>query len=71
MTAVALAADERLWAAFARYDAVWGAAGEELPAARLELCRALLACGEQLPALVLAQMEVDRALVEDRRVIGV
>ncbi|MCU1591612.1 MAG: hypothetical protein JWP11_2868 [Frankiales bacterium] len=71
MSAVPLAAHERLSAAFARYDALWGTQGDDLPAARLELCLALLACGETLPAPVLAQMERDRAAVSERVVIEV
>ena len=61
MAVVRLAAQERLSAAFARYDAVWKARGDDLPAARLELCLALLACGEVLEPAVVAQMERDRA----------
>jgi hypothetical protein len=71
MAVVPLSAHERLSAAFARYDALWVTGGDDLPAARLELCRALLACGDQLPPSVLAQMERDRAAVEDRQVIEV
>jgi hypothetical protein len=63
---VPLAADERLSAAFARYDAEWMTGGEGLPAARLELCEALLACGESLPESVRAQMARDRASAGQR-----
>ncbi len=64
MTVVRLAAEERLVAAFARYDAVWPD-GEplELAADRLELCRAMLDLDETLPAEVLAQMARDEAAV--------
>ena len=53
MTVVRLAAEERLVAAFARYDAVWPD-GEplEVAADRLELCRAMLDLDETLPAEV-------------------
>jgi hypothetical protein len=62
---VRLAAQERLVAAFARYDAVWSEGPlDELPATRYELCLALIACGEVLPAPVLAQMDRDRAALE-------
>jgi hypothetical protein len=60
-TIVPLAADERLLAAYARYDAEWAARGEGLVAARIELCEALLACGEQLAPAVVAQLTRDRA----------
>jgi hypothetical protein len=59
---VHLAAEERLSAAFGRYEAAYGFEDRvELVAARLELCAALLACGEELPSPVLAQMDCDRA----------
>lgn len=65
MTVVRLAAQERLIAAFASYDAVWSSAGRDMDVApaRLELCSALLDCGEELPPSVLEQMERDRAVV--------
>jgi hypothetical protein len=71
MTVVPLSAHERLSAAFARYDALWVTGGDELPAARLELCRALVECGDQLEPALLAQMDLDRATVESRQVIEV
>jgi hypothetical protein len=58
---VPLAADERLSAAFARYDAEWAARGEGLITARIELCEALLACSEPLPDGVITQLALDRA----------
>ena len=60
MTVVPLAADERLAAAFKRYQAAWEVKGYELVAARLELCEALLAVGETLAPELQAQMAEDR-----------
>jgi hypothetical protein len=68
---VPLAADERLSAAFARYDDEWSKGGDGLTAARIELCEALLACGETLPPVVVTQLAVDRAAVAARVVISV
>jgi hypothetical protein len=69
---VPLAAQERLSAAFARYEAVYGSGDRNaLVAARLELCLALQECGEELPAAVLAQMERDRAELAQRPVLRV
>ena len=64
MTAIVhVAADERLLAAYARYDAEWSRRGDGLIEARIELCEALLACGEALPREALAQLDRDRAIV--------
>jgi hypothetical protein len=64
MAVVRLAAEERMLAAFARYDAVWPNGPQlEVAAARVELCQALLALGEVLPPEVLAQVERDQAAV--------
>lgn len=71
MPIVPLAADERLSTAFARYEAAWTGDEDDLPAARLELCQALLACGEQLPPSVLAQMDRDRAALVPAQVVRV
>jgi hypothetical protein len=60
VTALPLAADERLVAAFKRYEAAWAVKGYELTAARLELCEALLAVGETLAPELQAQMDEDR-----------
>jgi hypothetical protein len=65
-TIVPLAADERLLAAYARYDAEWATRGDGLVAARVELCEALLACGEQLAPAVTAQLARDRAALVQR-----
>jgi hypothetical protein len=61
VTVVPLAADERLLAAFARYHAAWAVRGDELVAARLELCEALLEVGEVLAPELCEQMQADRA----------
>ncbi|MBK5305710.1 MAG: hypothetical protein JJD92_03385 [Frankiaceae bacterium] len=61
MTVVHLSSDERLLAAFARYNAAWLHQGDGLVAARLELCEALLAVGESLAPELYAQMAADRA----------
>jgi hypothetical protein len=61
VTVVPLAADERLLAAFARYHAAWTTQGDELVAARLELCESLLEVGESLAPELLEQMAADRA----------
>lgn len=72
VTIVRLAAEERLLAAYARYDAAWASGrDEEVPAARLELCHALLDCGEVLASEVLAQMHRDQATVARPVVITV
>jgi hypothetical protein len=64
MIEVRLAAEERLVAAYARYDEVWDRGEHDaLPSARLELCLALLACGEELPPPVIAQMDRDRTAI--------
>ena len=61
MTVVALAADERLKAAFKRYEGAWAGSSDGLVAARLELCEALLAVGEMLAPELVQQMAADRA----------
>ena len=62
MSEVRLAAEERLLAAYARYDLAWVTGdAAALPAARLELSLALMDCGEELPGPVLSQMDRDRA----------
>ena len=72
MTVVRLAAEERLTAAFARYDAAWGSAGQlEVVVARIELCEALADLGEVLPPPVCAQLARDRALLAALEVISV
>ncbi len=64
MTVVRLAAEERLLAAFARYDAAWlAAAAQDVSTARIELCRALLDLDEVLPVEVLAQLARDESAV--------
>ena len=60
MPVVPLAADERLLAAFARYHAAYSAQGDELVAARLELCESLLEVGEMLAPELHQQMALDR-----------
>lgn len=63
MTVVRLAAEERLAAAFARYDAVWpDGRPQDIVAARIALCRALLDVDELLPPEALAQLARDEAL---------
>ncbi|MDT7536838.1 MAG: hypothetical protein QOE84_460 [Actinomycetota bacterium] len=72
MSIVPLAAQERLSAAFAHYEAVYGSGDRNaLVAARLELCLALQECGEELPGSVLAQMERDRAELAQQPVLRV
>ena len=64
MNVVPLASDERLLAAFARYNAAWSVKGVGLAEARLELCEALLAVGESLAPELYEQMAADRAYLE-------
>lgn len=72
MTVVRLAAEERLLAAYARYDRAWAVVGSaDLVPARLELCRALLDCGELLPPEVQSQMARDGAALDKPHVITV
>ena len=72
MTVVRLAAEERLTAAFARYDAAWGSAGQlEVVVARIELCEALADRGEALSAAGLRPLARDRALLAALEVISV
>ncbi len=71
MTVVALAADERLMAAFKRYETAWSASGDELVAARLELCEALMAVGEMLAPELLQQMAADRATLAQAQEVAV
>jgi hypothetical protein len=72
MSVVRLAAEERLTAAFARYDDAWGGDDERaVVVARIELCEALAALGEVLPPTVRAQLERDRALLAALDVISV
>ncbi len=61
---VPLAADERLAKAFARYNAAWVNQGEELIAARLDLCELLLEVGEELAPELHEQMALDRAALD-------
>jgi hypothetical protein len=70
VTVVPLAAVERLSAAFSRYDAAWTSQDEGLVAARIELCEALLDCGEVLPVEVLAQLARDRAELAQHPVLA-
>jgi hypothetical protein len=70
MHEVRLAAQERLVAAYARYDEVWDRGEHDaLPTARLELCLALMECGEVLPPPVHAQMDRDRAAIARPRMV--
>jgi hypothetical protein len=72
MAVVRLAAEERLTAAFGRYDAAWSGEDQlEIVSARIELCDALAALGEILPPPVRAQLERDRALLAALEVISV
>ncbi len=72
MTTVRLAAEERLTAAFARYDAAWDAWDDiATAAARVELRAALVDLGEMLPPPVRAQLERDRALLAAREAVSV
>lgn len=72
MTIVRLAAEERLTAAFARYDEAWSGDDQlAIVAARIELCEALAALGEVLPPPVRAQLDRDRALLAALDVISV
>jgi hypothetical protein len=67
---VPLALEERLLAAYARYEQVYGAGNrDEVVTARLELCEALLASGDPLPPAVLLQMQADRAELAQRVVV--
>ena len=70
MNVVPLASDERLLAAFARYNAAWSTQGTTkgagLAAARLELCEALLAVGESLAPELYEQMAADRAFLAEQ-----
>ena len=70
MSIVHLAAQERLTAAFGRYEVAY-AAGVRGPLleARIELCEALVAAGEELAPEVVAQLERDRAELEAMAVI--
>jgi hypothetical protein len=68
MPVVPLASDERLKKAFARYNAAWVQQGEELAAARLALCEALLEVGESLAPELHEQMVLDRAALAAQRV---
>lgn len=62
MTVVQLAAEERLAAAFTRYDAVWpDGRPQDVVAARIALCRALLDVDEVLPPAALSQLARDEA----------
>jgi hypothetical protein len=64
---VPVASEERLLAAFARYEEVFGAGNRDrMIAARLELCEALLECGEMLAPPVLVQMQADRQELAQR-----
>jgi hypothetical protein len=55
-----------LLAAFARYHAAYAAQAEEIVAARLELCEALLEVGEMLAPELHQQMAADRATLASR-----
>lgn len=66
MNVVPLASDERLLAAFSRYNAAWSVQGAGLVAARLELCEALLAVGESLAPELYEQMAADRAFLAEQ-----
>jgi hypothetical protein len=70
VTVVNLASDERLLAAFRRYDEAWSEQGLALVAARLELCEALLAVGEMLAPELQAQMAEDRATLNQEAAVS-
>ena len=62
-----LASEERLLAAYARYEEVFGSGSRDrVVAARLQLCEALMECGEPLPPQVLLQMQADRQELSQR-----
>lgn len=61
MSAIRLSAEERLTAAFDRYDDLWpDGDAVELAASRSELCCSMLELGEVLPPQVRAQMARDQ-----------